>query len=1742
MLSVKRMKRIVPHVIYTLTLMLPLMLKGQSQQVEYETCPVTEYINHFDAEKDYIKSPEEILLGQARVLSKDPGRCVFLDGIDLYYPTNRPGWAISVAHVNRVMSNMWGANNMIDINYWHGAVFQESFYQNGSHGEIWPPEADHNVATDHVQQCGFAGSHGDGFFHTDANGRKTVSDLYGTRFPLAGSSAGQVVTFEQNVHLAMVWANGWFRIKQYGEKLPIVSFLKDAADPLAGARLLAANYVAGQNIPDTKSIVVDNRAAAIVAPNIKNFIQTGSAFNYSTQVNGYVEAMSTPADITNNVFESSNHSWYDHQITWQDVSDYMDLIGLFYVEMDVEVAKAEIKEAFDAVNGGDPVSFRYEFAPVLDAITLSTPYYEPEIHSTQQTAYKCNFTCSLPFPTIDYDTPLEFCDGLSVELTSIVGSGYTYNWYKDGELVVGENDINFHAKESGEYTVEIEDANGCKLGSRESAKVTVNECSSCTMSVDANVTNVSCSGYADGEIAIDASGVSGPFMYKVGTKPEQSISTFTTLTEGNYFVEVSQVSDPTCKGFASTVIDADVIVSNTIELESTAIDCESVSLEANVVDLPPSQCTYTFRRFSSNENTNKWGSFPYVEVNIGLLDGPNELFNTRSLDPNDPKKEHQREFNAAVSIPNGADLSIVVNCLSGSGKSIAGPWTMQIIAPDGEVIGEVDLPGTVQSGKTVVLDGLTAICKFTRPAFTYDWSPMDVLSIKSDLTADALVPSKTLVKITAQNPDEPGCPLKDSVYVYNTCNGNVCEPATQAVVSSVNGAIEFCQGQDLALAVSTDRTDFYYQWKFNGSKINNAIQSTYTATQAGVYSVEIIDPNDETCIYESSDSEKLSLTTSSSLLPNVVIKGGKTTICDGEEVEFYISSQVNEGDLPVYEWFLNDVSESAGETYSSNSLQDGDMVKCVLTSSASCLSTDVVTSNVVSITVSNSILPTVSIKADQQEVCSGAEVTFSVESQTNQGDSPVYEWFLNGDSKGESTIFKSNELVSTDVVTVKMTVAETCVVIQIVVSNEVSVVVNENVTPVVEILGTSSQICKDDPVTFRIESSENLGASPLFKWMRNEVEVSNAVEYTANDFNNGDEIYLEATPDLACVTESKVQSSPIVLTVATSIVPVLAIKASSSTSICEGESLLFEFVSGDGVGASPVYDWLLNGVSTGQSDKDYTGVNFSDTDKISLVASDLSSCASQPTVASNEVSVSIIDPVTPEVEMFASSTNICENEKVDFLILSEVNQGVEPSYEWFVNNISVSTNTTYSTTKLLEGDKVCLELSVSETCVTSQMVPSNTETISIENAQVPSVKIDVDKKIVCPDEKVNFFIVSETNQGDTPSYEWFLDEVSEGTGDSFSTSISDSESTVYVEMTSSLSCVSSSIVPSNEITIFQSDAITSDLLLNASKNEICEGELVSFEASSILPDAKFSWEINDKVQSEDVPVFSSSSLENGDEISVELNFTNSCGSLTDSKSMSIVVAKNPLAVFAVDSIEQCSDEGEVTLSVSKITGGDFVWLLEDEIVGGVNQQDYSVSKSGEYGVEIDHPLCGVSTHYGTLVQIIQSPFVSAGEDLDVDEGDGADLQGESDAQFLEWSPSEFVTDPNIINPSVEANVISAQGQINFTLTGRNGECLSSDDMVLTVFREVEIPSAFTPNGDGYNDVWVLAGMDKFPNAIVQVFNRWGQEVFISYGYAKPWDGAKNGKDSPVGTYYYTIEFNDPTSAIPRLNGDVSIIR
>jgi gliding motility-associated-like protein len=170
------------------------------------------------------------------------------------------------------------------------------------------------------------------------------------------------------------------------------------------------------------------------------------------------------------------------------------------------------------------------------------------------------------------------------------------------------------------------------------------------------------------------------------------------------------------------------------------------------------------------------------------------------------------------------------------------------------------------------------------------------------------------------------------------------------------------------------------------------------------------------------------------------------------------------------------------------------------------------------------------------------------------------------------------------------------------------------------------------------------------------------------------------------------------------------------------------------------------------------------------------------------------------------------------------------------------------------------------------------------------------------------------------------------------------------------------------------------------------------------------------------------------------------------------------------------------------------------------------------------------------VNVQERPVAQAGADRVITEGESIQLKGSISGSYTDytWSPAWRVSDVNILEP-----MVYPVQDTNYVLTAfTNGLCPEDADSVfIRVLKKIIAPNVFTPNGDGINDLWEIAGLNTYKKAEVKVYNGYGQLVFHASHFS-PWNGRYKNKPLPVGTYYYIIE----TGETKRLTGYVDILR
>ena len=150
---------------------------------------------------------------------------------------------------------------------------------------------------------------------------------------------------------------------------------------------------------------------------------------------------------------------------------------------------------------------------------------------------------------------------------------------------------------------------------------------------------------------------------------------------------------------------------------------------------------------------------------------------------------------------------------------------------------------------------------------------------------------------------------------------------------------------------------------------------------------------------------------------------------------------------------------------------------------------------------------------------------------------------------------------------------------------------------------------------------------------------------------------------------------------------------------------------------------------------------------------------------------------------------------------------------------------------------------------------------------------------------------------------------------------------------------------------------------------------------------------------------------------------------------------------------------------------------------------------------------------------------------------------EIEYQWAWKDQNDSLTSFNIDNPTNESVKprLPRQDEVEFYLITDNNYCKDTTSFRVYIDYIPWAPNIFSPNNDGSHDQWQVHNIDRYPNAQITIWNRWGSIVYDpGRGNIQPWNGMKNGKSIQVGTYYYVVDLGVPGEA--PLSGDVNVIR
>jgi hypothetical protein len=651
---------------------------------------------------------------------------------------------------------------------------------------------------------------------------------------------------------------------------------------------------------------------------------------------------------------------------------------------------------------------------------------------------------------------------------------------------------------------------------------------------------------------------------------------------------------------------------------------------------------------------------------------------------------------------------------------------------------------------------------------------------------------------------------------------------------------------------------------------------------------------------------------------HIAVTSGTNPTCTGSSVTF-TATPTNGGTSPTYQWKVNGANVgTGGTTYTSTTLTNGQVVTCVMTSNLSGVTGSPATSNSITMTINAAVTPSVSIVASSSIICSGTNVTFTA-TPVNGGTSPTYQWLKNGSniSGATSSTYSSSALANGDVISVSMTSNAQCASPTSATSNTVTMTVNPAVTPSVSIVSSAGNtICPGQSVTFTATPVN--GGTPGYQWKKNGVNITGATSstYSTTSLVNGDVISVDMTSSASCATPSSVASNTITMTVSAGVTPSVTISSNVGTSICAGQSVTLTAVPVNG-GNTPTYQWEKNGSNiSGATGSTYTTNSLANGDVITVVLTSNATCATTTTATSNSLSFTIVTNAVPSVSIVSNvGDSICAGQSVTFTA-TPVNGGTTPLYQWKKNgsNITNATQSTYSSASLVNGDVITVQMTSNSQCVSTSQATSNAITITVVGSVVPGVSITSSTGTnACSGQNVTF-TATPVNGGSTPVYQWMENgaNIAGATSSTYSSSSLANGDVIDVVMTSGSTCASPGTATSNSITMtISSSGVAQVSIASNVGTSVCLGQSVTFTATPINGGTQpaYQWIKNGvNINSATNSVFTTSSLQNGDVITLQMTSNSPCVSQTQVVSNSIVMS--------------IMSGGAPQISISSVTGLD----------------------------------------------------------------------------------------------------------------------------------------------------------------------------------------------------------------------------
>ncbi len=692
-------------------------------------------------------------------------------------------------------------------------------------------------------------------------------------------------------------------------------------------------------------------------------------------------------------------------------------------------------------------------------------------------------------------------------------------------------------------------------------------------------------------------------------------------------------------------------------------------------------------------------------------------------------------------------------------------------------------------------------------------------------------------------------------------------------------------------------------------------------------------------------------------------------------------------------------------------------------------------------------------------------------------------------------------------------------------------------------------VCSGVNITF---TANNVNSIPLpqYQWYLNGGPIVGATSstYSSSGLANGNNITCTISSLSGCVTGSPATSNTLTITITGTGVMAAATITASENPICTGTPVTFTVVNTNGI-PSPSYQWQNNSVNIGgATGTTYTSAGLANGNIITCVITSLDPCVLGSPATSNSIIMTVGNSFVPSVT-FAISPNdtICAGDVVT-ITATPVFGGSAPFYAWTLNAASVNANIpTYSSGTFNDGDVITCTMTSSLTCANPTSATA-AFTITVDPGGVVDVTIvAAPADTACPGQNVTF-TATGVNGYTNPVYQWFLNGTPVGTNATIylNSSLANGD-VITCQLTSSSACATNNPAMSAPITMVITNTLNVSVIATSALDSICAGDSATFWAAATNGGGTpiYQWQVNGFNVGDNAD-FYTYIPQIGDQIICIVISSDPCAFSGFPVASNIVVpnvVECPVPVTLFEASKYLICQGDCI---------DFFDLSENEPVGwhwffeGANPPDtydqnpvsICYPNSGTFSVRLianNHAGAHDTTFVG-LITVDDPISIKAGEDAEIQVGMTHQLLAIGGFEYT-WSPVESLNCSDCPDP-IASPIISTYYIVTDTLG-----CASSDTVFIKVFDDFEIyiPNAFSPNGDGQNDVLYVRG-NGIKEMYFVVFDRLGEKVFSTGNKDEGWDGLFRGRELNTGVFSYYVRATMTDGSSKSSKGNVTLFK